>query len=248
MGKRVLITGGQGRLARALMNVSDNLLQDHTFIASTVKISNREEVYKLLDELKPHIIVNCAGTIPPISPFKLWRTNAIGATCLAESANAYDIRFVHISSDAVFSGHVDPNYPDRSYNEQCTRDPISLYGVTKTAGEMGIETVCPSALILRPAFRHDGPWPFPTAFTDAYRSSVWLSQLLPDMVSAILMPDLTGILHMGGPRRSVYDMAREVSPEVLPGKLEDFKGWRIGRDLTLDCGRWERVKRERGLA
>lgn len=244
MDKRILITGGAGRLATALGATLD--AQGHYVFTPSKLACNitRKTHVEIAVIVRPDIIVNCAGIIPPRTesePGLADSVNHLGAKLLAQVCYKHNIRLVHISTDAVFSGEFAP------YDEERTPSPVNSYGVSKFKGERAVSAECP-ALILRPAFRHDGPWPFPTAFTDAYRSSVWLSQLLPDMVSAILMPDLTGILHMGGPRRSVYDTAREVSPGVLPGKLEDFKGWRIGRDLTLDCGRWERVKRERGLA
>ena len=245
MGKRILILGGAGRLAIALahaLDAADNYVMGPSkFVCNITRPSHLE----LAATTKPDIVINCAAILPPRSesePGLADAVNRIGAGLVAGTCAAHDFRLVHISTDAVFGGQCAP------YTELLSRDPTNNYSRSKAAGEVLVSMRHPVALILRPAFRHDGPWPFPTAFTDAYRSNVWLSQLLPDMVAAILMPDLTGILHLGGPRRSVYDMAREVSPGVLPGKLEDFKGWRIGRDLTLDCGRWERVKRERGLA
>lgn len=242
MGKRILITGGAGRLATALGATLDaqnhHVFTPSKFVCNITRLGHLDLVAKT----KPDIIVNCAGILPPLAesePDLANSVNHLGAKFLARMCYKHGIQLVHISTDAVFSGDFAP------YDETRTPNPINNYGVSKFKGERAVSAECP-ALILRPAFRHDGPWPYTHAFTDAYRSNVWLSQLLPDMVAAILMPDLTGILHMGGPRRSVYDMAKEALPGVLPGKLEDWKGWRIGRDLTLDCGRWERVKRERG--
>ena len=242
---RILILGGGGRLAGALIpplqDAGHYVFSPSKFVCNITRPGHLE----LAATTKPDIVINCAAILPPRSesePGLADSVNKTGAEFAARMCSKNKLRFVHISTDAVFGGDFPP------YSEAEWPSPINFYGRSKANGEQLVQAYYGPALILRPAFRHDGPWPFPSAFTDAYRSAVWLSQLLPDMVSAILMPDLTGILHMGGPRRSVYDMAREVSPEVLPGKLEDFKGWRVGRDLTLDCGRWERVKRERGLA
>lgn len=247
MGELFVIIGGDGRLGKALSSYLTDRGEAVSTMTHTAFDITKPKYLPEFDNVPPAIVINCAAVLPPKSEsmewrFRAWAVNTVGAGNLGYLSDHYPFRLIHISTDAVFGGEY------HYYTEKEPPAPVNYYGLTKAAGEAAVLAANPDALILRPAFRHDGPWPFPSAFTDAYRSAVWLSQLLPDMVSAILMPDLSGILHMGGPRRSVYDMAREVSPGVLPGKLEDFKGWRIARDLTLDCGKWERMKRERGLA
>lgn len=68
---------------------------------------------------------------------------ARGPIRIAMAAARYGSRFIHVSSDAVFSGaHV-------QYDESSLPDPLTPYGAAKAAAETGVLTVCPEAAVAR---------------------------------------------------------------------------------------------------
>ena len=70
--------------------------------------------------------------------------NAQGPTELARLARACGARFVHVSTDYVFSGA-----SGRPYTEDDAPDPVSVYGRSKRAGELGVLEHNPDALVIR---------------------------------------------------------------------------------------------------
>jgi len=250
---RFLIIGGNGRLGQAIIHHlhGPNTVYSPPRVLCNVTLLEQLEVYA--KHCTPEIVINCAGIKPPLSetdPILSARVNTFGAGNVAHACNKLEIRLVHISTDAVFSGGWETPGIGRyiPYSENTlTGTPVNQYGTTKAIGETRVRSICPSALVIRAGFRHDGPWPYPSAFTDAYRSHMWLGQIVPEIVAAAKMMDLSGILHIGGEKKSVYEMAREVSPEVKPCLLEDFKDFPVPRDVSMDSSKWARIKRERGL-
>lgn len=70
--------------------------------------------------------------------------NAVFPTRLAQAAKQLGRPLVHYSTDYVFDGT--SNTP---YRESDPAKPINVYGLSKLAGEAGIEAYCEKALVLR---------------------------------------------------------------------------------------------------
>jgi dTDP-4-dehydrorhamnose reductase len=68
------------------------------------------------------------------------RVNALFPHELADIAGEHDVRVIHVSTDAVFSGR-----GQQAYTEASPPDPIDSYGATKVLGE----TPAPNALSVR---------------------------------------------------------------------------------------------------
>jgi dTDP-4-dehydrorhamnose reductase len=100
-------------------------------------------VEKLLADLKPALLINCAGivkqrpeaadAIPSIT------INALLPHRLAEWCNPWGGRLIHFSTDCVFSGN------RGNYSEEAPSDATDLYGRSKFLGEVH----APNALTLR---------------------------------------------------------------------------------------------------
>jgi dTDP-4-dehydrorhamnose reductase len=85
------------------------------------------------------VIVNAAGYTDvdkaEDEPELAYRVNGLGAENLRKLASSINVRFVHISSDAVFGRWA------QSYDELDAPYPVNVYGRTKLAGEALIERV-----------------------------------------------------------------------------------------------------------
>lgn len=77
------------------------------------------------------VIVNCAGAIPQqkCDIRKYVTLNAIFPHKLNEIAKQLDLKFIHITTDCVFSGRLG------GYDENSQHDAEDIYGITKSLGE-----------------------------------------------------------------------------------------------------------------
>jgi dTDP-4-dehydrorhamnose reductase len=91
-------------------------------------------VLPLLDHERPDVVINCVGIIKQIkeahNPIPSIAINALWPHRLAAACRARQIRFVHFSTDCVFSGDRGP------YSETDIADARDLYGRTKFLGEV----------------------------------------------------------------------------------------------------------------
>jgi dTDP-4-dehydrorhamnose reductase len=94
-------------------------------------------VAAVLAEVRPQLVVNVSSGDAD------WAVTAQGPVRLAIAAAKYRIRFVHVSSDAVFSGSRE------HYDESCLPDPVTPYGAAKAAAETGVLLVHPQAVVAR---------------------------------------------------------------------------------------------------
>jgi dTDP-4-dehydrorhamnose reductase len=107
-------------------------------------------VSKLLDTIKPEVILHCAAMANledcEKRPNDAERVNHILPGELALAAKSRGIKLVHISTDAVFDGQ------KGNYLETDTPEPISVYARTKLSGEQIVLDSNPDALVLRVNF------------------------------------------------------------------------------------------------
>jgi len=155
--KRMMIIGGSSLLGyKLLQNVNDfevyatynnNLIDNKNIGIIKVDITNEQESKKIFD-LKPDIIINTAAmtNVDYCEKFKekAYNVNVTGTKNIAKIAQKLGSKFIHISSDGVFSGDVS------HYSEEDKPNPINIYGKTKLESEK-IASKVSDNLILRPS-------------------------------------------------------------------------------------------------
>lgn len=162
MESKILITGSNGQLGRALNKILKEQHSNITLINSDMgeptaycpiilDITNSVAVMNLVQDLKPDIIINCAAhtavDLCETDQERAYAINAIGAKNLAIAANAAEAKFVQVSTDYVFDGNA--NSP---YTEEDVTNPMSVYGSTKLAGEEFVKENCVKHFIIRTAW------------------------------------------------------------------------------------------------
>jgi dTDP-4-dehydrorhamnose reductase len=130
-----LIAGGSGQLGLALQAELNSRGID--FVAadsSELDIRKPLIVNQITDFLKPNIIVNAAAwtnvDAAESNEADAYSLNAIGPQNLAIAARNIGARFVHISTDYVFSGQC-----SKPWTVTDAHNPQSVYGKTKSEGE-----------------------------------------------------------------------------------------------------------------
>lgn len=131
----ILLTGGSGQLGTAIKKELN--LQGLEFSSPTsteLDICDQSKMNELLNEIRPTLIINCAAWTDvdgaESNPEGAYELNAIGPQNIAISARNYGARFIHISTDYVFSGE-----GKNEWNELDKHDPQSIYGKSKSEGE-----------------------------------------------------------------------------------------------------------------
>lgn len=224
----VLVTGGNGRLGTALSSIIQCVSVDKT----DLDITDREAVHSYLERLKPDVLVHCAAytdvTKAEQEKETCYNINVIGTENLLRYFSGK--KFVYISTDYVFDGE------RGNYSEDDVPNPVNFYSLTKLLGEVATRQY-PRTLIIRTSFKADGPWPYPEAFVDQWTSADFVSDRAPQIARAALMPDLFGIIHIGGERKTVFLLAQKTTPDVREKSINDVPV-RLPRDVSLDSSRW----------
>ncbi len=151
--KKIIVTGCNGQLGRALNKIYQDSREYecvNTDVAE-LDITNIDDVNRLVSEVKPYAIINCAahtnvnGCETDID--NAYKINAIGPRNLSIAAARYHAKLMHISTDYVFDGQA--NTP---YTEFDTPNPKAVYGKTKLAGEEYVKQFAQDYFIIRTAW------------------------------------------------------------------------------------------------
>jgi len=161
----ILITGGNGQLGNELQRILSSgeaeigpISQAYRGAAveaigsDVLNIAEPHAVHRWFVENGPYdITINCAGITNvdwcEKNEAVALRVDGVGAENLAREVARTGGKFVHVSTDYVFSG------TDKTPRvESDPVGPISAYGRSKWAGEVLVRDACPSSFIVRTAW------------------------------------------------------------------------------------------------
>jgi dTDP-4-dehydrorhamnose reductase len=139
--KDILLVGKMGQVGQELQRTLTPLGKVTGIGHEELDLSQGDRIRQMIRDLQPSLIVNAAAyTAVDRAESELGLAMAINAeapTLMAEEALQSGAGLIHISTDYVFNGR--KNTP---YLESDLPDPVSVYGKTKLAGEVGITQVC----------------------------------------------------------------------------------------------------------
>ena len=198
----ILVTGGQGQLARALADAAP----DRVRVVGRPQFDfDKQETVAALFEAPPRVLVNAAAwtavDAAEKEPEAARRANAEGPGLLAELCRRHGTRLIHISTDYVFDGA-----KGAPYVEGDATNPTGVYGATKLAGELAVLAALPEAVILRTA------WVYATAGKNF---------VLTMLNAARRMPALRVVADQRGCPTNADDLAAAVLGVV------DAPAWRV---------------------
>lgn len=216
---RVLVTGGNGQLGRALRAV----LPDATYVdLDQIDIADRAAV-AAFDFEGVEVIINAAAwTAVDVAETDqratCWRANAVGVANLAEAARRHRATLVHISSDYVFDGTTEIHHEDEPFS------PLGAYGAAKAAGDIAASS-WERHYIIRTSWVIGEGRNFVTTMVDLARRGISPGVVNDQYGRLTFTPDLaSGIAHLlasqapfgtynlssSGPVQSWYEIASEV--------------------------------------
>ncbi|QEY50105.1 dTDP-4-dehydrorhamnose reductase family protein [Legionella longbeachae] len=116
----------------------------HPYLISDTDVLNLDALCKVLEQVRPNVVINCVGLIKQLSsakdPLSALPVNAMLPHQLARLCQLAGARLIHISTDCVFSGK------KGFYAENDNSDAEDLYGKSKFIGEI---TESSNAITLR---------------------------------------------------------------------------------------------------
>ena len=146
--QKILITGSNGLLGQKLVNLCSKLFNFEVHAISrgsnrnetsknysyyNLDLTNSEKVTELINDIKPHFIVNCAAMtnvdLCQNENEKCHQVNVEAVQTLVNCAKENNIHLIHISTDFIFDGKSGP------YKEYDKPNPLNYYGLSKLKSE-----------------------------------------------------------------------------------------------------------------
>jgi len=233
---RLLITGASGLLGinlaletmreHEVIGVDRGKLKSAPFPVIKTNFFNTNAFEPMLDSIQPDWVINCAALANleecEKHPDQARILNTDLPRELATTCAERNIKFIHLSTDAVFDGS-----KDGSYSEEDTPNPQGVYSQTKLDGEHAVLEANPEAIIARVNFfgwslggrRSLGEFfvnnlsegKNVNGFTDVVFCPMWVNHLAQTLIT-MLKKDLHGLYHVvGAQAMSKYQFGVEVA-------------------------------------
>ncbi|ABG40647.1 dTDP-4-dehydrorhamnose reductase [Paraglaciecola sp. T6c] len=149
---KVLITGKKGQLGWELCNrAPEPTVEVFAFDSAELDITDAKKVAEIFSSIQPNVVINCAAYTAvdkaETDEATAFLVNEEGAKNIANGCKEVGARLLHISTDFVFDGTKCSPYivSDRP-------NPLGVYGASKLAGELAIQSMLPEAIIVRTAW------------------------------------------------------------------------------------------------
>jgi dTDP-4-dehydrorhamnose reductase len=148
---RILVTGVSGQVGSAIVRSFRDLGAVIPADRATLDLAKPHEIMHKLNELNPDVIVNPAAytAVDRAEDERdlAFAVNAAGPEALARWAAARHVPLIHFSTDYVFDGS-----GKKPWRENDPTGPLSVYGASKLAGEVAVQSAAGPHLIIRTAW------------------------------------------------------------------------------------------------
>lgn len=242
--KKLLITGGKGKLAQQIIKNNDR----YEIVAPSredMDVSDYSQVYSYFWRKRPDIVLHAAAFTRPMrkhqdNPDISIKSNIIGTANVVLACMELDIKLVYISTDYVYPGitgnykESDPVSPYLGNNDGMTK-----YGWSKLGGEAAVR-IYDNSLILRLCMSNK-PFPHPKAAIDIRKSYLFEDDAAKKVLKLI---NYNGIINVGGPAQSVYEFASRHNPKIKKLKASDIEDVKIAPDTTMDISKMKHLLAE----
>ncbi|HWO75385.1 MAG TPA: dTDP-4-dehydrorhamnose reductase [Bacillus sp. (in: firmicutes)] len=145
---RILVTGAYGQLGREVISQFSKEYQIIGYGKKELDITNEENVGTVIKKISPNVIIHTAAYTAvdtcETNIKQAYEVNTIGAANVAKAAQKIGARMFYISTDYVFDGK-----KEVPYLENDETNPLSIYGLSKLAGEKSVLKILPVCTIIR---------------------------------------------------------------------------------------------------
>lgn len=144
----LLVTGANGQLGQELVRMSDDRVRIVGYGRDRLDITDLEQCREALAAVRPDAVIHAAAYTgvdkAEADPDEAYRVNALGTRNLAIAVREQGAKLCYVSTDYVFNGR-----GTSPYNEYDNTDPQSVYGKSKRAGEVLLQSLSDRYFIVR---------------------------------------------------------------------------------------------------
>ncbi len=246
--KNFFLTGSTGQLGRKIIALTKNkrwLTPSHQELDIAVQKDVEDYMHKHNFDAIIHAAALARMRECERDPLLAMETNMIGTAnlvrgvLLKEQETKRTVRFIHISTDGVYSGQ------NGRYSEKDATVPYNKYGWTKLGAEAAVNLL-PNFCIIRTRFFDPENIKFNECPIDAYTSSLPIAELAKAVVILLDSP-FVGTINIGGERQSDYKSFVKFKPTIKPCRFRDVAKnipFAISKDSSLDIRLWKKFKAE----
>lgn len=208
---RIIFTGGNGLLGITFKKILPDI--EYTDIED-FDITDYESMRAYFEPEGFDVMLHCAAfTSPPLidkDPVKAIEVNIIGTANVVKLCKEFGARLIYVCTDYVFKGD------KGNYKEEDPVFPVNKYAWSKLGGECAVR-LYDNSLIIRTTFAPD-VFPYEKAFVDQWTSRESVT-VIAGMISKLVDIDATGVVHVGGKRKTVMEFAKSLDPSKQIGDL-----------------------------
>ncbi|MBD8500983.1 dTDP-4-dehydrorhamnose reductase [Paenibacillus arenosi] len=146
---KVLVTGADGQLGQDVVQLFHD--SGHCVVACNrekLDITDQERCQQVLTDERPDVVIHCAAYTAvdqaEADVEQAYAVNAVGTRNVAEATEAIGAKLVYISTDYVFDGQ-----GTMPYHEYDNTNPQGIYGKSKRAGEVLVQSLSSRYFIVR---------------------------------------------------------------------------------------------------
>jgi len=151
--RKVVIVGARGQLGTDCYRVFRAHYAVAGFDLPELDVQAVDTVRSIFQSIRPDVVVNCSAftqvDLCETERKAAFNVNVAGVHNLAACAQEHGCFLVHISTDYVFDGELEPG---KAYEEEDQPGPATYYGLTKLQGEQAIRGSSDNYAILRTAW------------------------------------------------------------------------------------------------
>jgi dTDP-4-dehydrorhamnose reductase len=233
---KLIFTGGSGLLGREMKRLVPQALYPER---REFDVTDYAQIDRYLEGKDAKAVFHAAAfTSPPKvdkDPGLALDVNIVGTANIVKACMKRGIKLVYVSTDYVFDGG------KGMYKEDDPVYPVNRYAWSKLGGECAVRMYA-NSLIIRTSFG-ENEFPYEKAFVDQWTSRLPVREVAERIVE-VLESGVSGVIHVGGERRTVFDYAKAISPGKPIGKLSLVEvSFVAPKDTSLDTARFRRTVR-----
>ena len=231
---RIVFTGGNGLLGTTFRKLRPDI--DYPSSAK-FNVTDYDQMKAYVGPEGFDLMLHCAAfTSPPVidkDPAKAIEINIVGTANVVKLCMEYDARLIYVCTDYVFKG-------DRgNYKEDDPVFPVNKYAWSKLGGECAVR-LYDKALVIRTTFGPD-VFPYEKAFVDQWTSRESVT-VIAGMISKLVDTDATGVVHVGGKRKTVMEFANSLDPSKQIGDLSiNDMSFSVPVDTSLNVDKYNEL-------
>lgn len=227
MSKKILLLGGSGRVGRQLKKTLANSFEIVSPSSEELDIKSTQSMREFIPGGQFEVIINSVMAPVSVDDAQLPKNNDLvfeinskAAGELAKIASEVDAHYIYLSTAYVFDGKLEF---EKSYLEEDNKNPLSVYGKSKSEGEdLSLENN-PKTTIIRIEMPYsdliDGPGDILKTFYKMLSNGQTINALEDQFCTPSFIPDIAegvqnlidsqsfGIYHVAGTKTTPFEVA-----------------------------------------